>query len=74
MFPRKWLHEKGMLYVGLLAASTIGIALLIAFTAMVVVDSSFEPIVDPAIVSVMVVLTAVAAHELSKSDGNENGS
>lgn len=71
MDPVMWANEKGTAYVITLAGATICAVLLIALAVPGMVNSSYDPIIEPTFFAVPTILLAVAAMEFDKSD---NGS
>lgn len=72
MNPRTWLEENGTVYVALMAASWLGVAVLISYTALKIAGLSFEPI-DPLYVVALTSTFYILATERSKSKTSGNG-
>lgn len=73
MSPRTWLNEKGMTYVGLLAASLIGVAYIIINAATAIAGTPLEPIISPIAVAALTTILAVMVGEHSKANSSVNG-
>jgi hypothetical protein len=72
MYPRTWLNERGMTYVGLLAATLMGVAYIITNTATAIAGIPFE-LIDPITVAALTTILAIMAGEHLKSNGSANG-
>lgn len=72
MNPRMWLEENGTVYVALMAASWLGVALLISYTVLKIAGLSVEPI-DPLYVVALTSIFYILATERSKSKTSGNG-
>lgn len=65
-----WLEKRDAAYVGLVAASLVGVAILVSYTVMAILSVSLEPI-DPAVVAALTIILAVIAGEHAKSSGTD---
>jgi hypothetical protein len=71
MDPVTWAKTKGPAYIGSMVGATICAVLMIALAVPGMVDSSYEPIIEPIVLAAPTILLAVAAMQFDKSD---NGS
>ncbi|WP_313691726.1 hypothetical protein [Halorarum halobium] len=72
MDPRAWSDDNGTAYVALMAASWLGVALLISYTVLKIVGTPFEPI-DPVYVVALTTIFYSVARGHTKSKRNEIG-
>ena len=72
MDPVTWVKDKGPAYAITMAGATICAVLLIALAVPGMVDSSYEPIIEPIVLAPATILLAVAAMEFDKSDNESS--